>query len=426
MTQTMDGGRAPAGARVVIVGGGFAGGSLVRSLPPALRRPGETLVVDPSKEHSFIPLAHEVAVGRIHPDSARVPISRPAAGASTGLLEARATSVEPALKTLHTTSGSVRYEYLILAPGSIAARPPEEFAPYFRSFWSLDDALFLRGRLNEAWRGALRGDDAPGGLTVAIVGGGATGVELAAEVAALFDYLGKRTPRGPSSAPRIVLFEASDRLMSWLDPYFHEVAMEELESLGVEVRLNAPVTGASESGVDTTSGHTPAHVRVWATGVEANPLVRDLPGEHDPTGRIRVGEHLTLSNHPEVYVLGDNGLYRDPRSGDLPPIASLAVQQGPFVAHDLEARLRGTANKRRKPFAFFDRGYVVSLGPESGVGIALGRKVRGPAAQALYRSVFLYYLKGRRERLLTGADWAMERTLGRVGFDSQVADRKTS
>jgi NADH:ubiquinone reductase (H+-translocating) len=93
------------------------------------------------------------------------------------------------------------------------------------------------------------------------------------------------------------------------------------------------------------------------------------------------------------------------------------VQQGPWVARDLKRRLRGAQSKRgRPPFRFFDRGYVVSLGPESAVADALGLKLRGPAAQALYRSVVLYYLKSRRDRLLTGADWAMERTLGRVGF----------
>jgi NADH dehydrogenase len=97
------------------------------------------------------------------------------------------------------------------------------------------------------------------------------------------------------------------------------------------------------------------------------------------------------------------------------------VQQGPYVARDLAAAIYGRPGNRR-PFSYFDRGYLVSLGPESGVGIALGRKLRGPAAQALYRSVFLYYMKSRRQRALVTADWAMER-LGRLGFDSQMADR---
>ncbi len=108
--------------------------------------------------------------------------------------------------------------------------------------------------------------------------------------------------------------------------------------------------------------------------------------------------------------------YEDPNLGVLPPTASVAVQQGPWVARDLARRLQGRTADRRPPFGFFNRGYVVSLGPESAVGDPFGRKLRGPAAQALYRSVLLYYLKSRRDRVLAASDWAMERTIGRVGF----------
>jgi NADH dehydrogenase len=214
-----------------------------------------------------------------------------------------------------------------------------------------------------------------------------------------------------------VLLEATDRLMGWLDRYFHEVALEELTRLGVEVRLNAPVAAANEEGVKIDDEWLPAATRVWTTGVQANPLMRDLPGEHDSSGRVRVNEHLTLLSHPEVYVLGDGALYEHPRLGPLPPTASVAVQQGPYAARDIALRVRNVAEKRRRPFDFFDRGYVVSLGPERAVANPLGVKLKGRVAQALYRGVLLYYAKSRRGRLLMGADWAMDRTLGRLGFD---------
>ena len=413
----------PRDVRLVVVGGGFAGSSLLRNLPAPLRRPGETLLVDRSEEHAFIPLIHEVAVGRIHPDTIRLPIT-PAADAPYGFLRAEAGGVDLENKILHTSSGDVRYAYLVLAPGSVAAPPPLQLRDSFQTFWSLGDALELRSSLNEAWRNSLRaGARAGDGLTVAIVGGGATGVELAAEVAVLFDYLKQRTSRRPVEEPRVTLFEATDRLMGWLDPFFHSVAMEELGRRGVEVRLNAPVSDGDGSGVVVGGEKIPAGVRVWAAGVRAAPLVRDLPGEHDEGGRARVTQHLTLPGHPEVYVLGDGSLYDDPRLGTLPPVASLAVQQGPWVARDLKRGLRGASSRRgRPPFGFFDRGYAISLGPEGGAAVALGAKLRGPAAQALYRSIFLYYMKSRRGRLLAGADWAMER-VGRVGFDAREADR---
>ena len=418
MTEHRDGAKASrAGARVVVVGAGFAGGSFLQNLPPALRRPGETLLVDREKEHEFIPLIHEVAVGRVYPSSIRTPIT-PDDKAPYDFLRAEATRLDLENATLLTSSGAVRYRYLVLAPGSVAVPPPEGISDHFQTFWSLTDALKLRSSLNGAWQSFLRRECLlSGGLTVAIVGGGATGVELAAEIAALFDYLKRRAPRTPAEEPRVVLLEATDRLIDWLDPYFHEVALEELARLGVEVRLNSPVTGANEEGVEAGGEWLPAATRVWTTGIRANPLIGKLPGEHDESGRVRVSEHLTLSDHPEVYVLGDSGFYEHPRLGPLPPTASVAVQQGPYVARDVERRLRDVPEKRRRPFEFFDRGYVVSLGPESAVADPLGVKLRGRAAQALYKSIFLYYIKSRRGRLLTGADWAMERSVGRVGFE---------
>jgi len=406
----------PAGARVVVVGAGFAGGSFLRNLPLALRRPGEMLLVDRDEKYAFIPLIHEVAVGRVHPESVCTPIT-PNTDASYNVLGAEATRVDLQNNILLTSSGAIKYRYLVLAPGSVAAPPPEGLSDYFQTFWSLAHALELRNALNRAWHTASsRMALPPGRLTVAIVGGGATGVELAAEVAALFDYLRKRTARVPTEEPRVVLLEATDRLMDWLDPYFHDVAVEELTRLGVEIKLNSPVIDADAEGVDTGDERLPAAIRVWATGIRANPLIRDLPGKHDEAGRVSVSEHLTLPEHPDVYVLGDGGVYEHPRQGPLPPTASIAVQQGPYAARDIERKLRGVPDERRKPFEFFNRGYVVSLGPESGVADPLGVKIKGRAAQALYRSVFLYYMKSSRGRLLTGADWAMDRILGRVGF----------
>jgi NADH:ubiquinone reductase (H+-translocating) len=407
----------PASTTMVVVGSGFAGGSFLRNLPLTLRQPGETLLVDHGDRYTFIPLIHEVAVGRVHPDSVLTPIA-PEIDAPYDLLRTAATGVDLQNNILLTSSGPIKYHYLVLAPGSVAEPPPEEFSEYFQTFWSLADALRLRSTLNEAWRAALRQESfSLGGLTIAIVGGGATGVELAAEIAVLFGYLRKRTTRAPVEKPRVVLLEATNRLVGWLDTYFHEVAVEELTRLGVETWLNSPVTEANEEGVKAGGEWLPAATRVWTTGIQANPLIRNLPGEHDEAGRVFVSDYLTLPSHPEVYVLGDSGVYEHPRLGPLPPTASVAVQQGPYAARDVGRRLRGVPEKKCRPFEFFDRGYVVSLGPESAVADPLGVKLRGRAAQTLYRSIFLYYMKSSRGRLLTGADWAMERSLGRVGFD---------
>ena len=409
-------------ARVVVVGAGFAGASLIRHLPPVLRRPGETLLIDRKEEYTFVPLIHEVAVGRLHPKSVRSPIGPLCPGACE-FVQTEVLGIDLSNKTLETADGTVSYEYLVLNPGSVAAEPGPRMQKFFQQFLSLDDALLLRSALSDAWHTATSPGPPPppGILTVAIVGGGATGVELAAEVATLFAYLAKRSHRRPSEEPRVVLLEATFRLMGWLDPYFDRVAMRTLSDLGVEVRLNSHVEEANADGIRAGKYWLKAGTRVWTTGVEASTLARSLPGEHDATGRAYVDQHLTLPDHPEVYVLGDAAVYTDPRLGPLPPTASVAVQQGPLVARDLKRRLRGAGSRRgRPPFRFFDRGYVVSLGPDNAVADAVGLRLRGTPAQALYRSVLLYYMKSRRDRILTGADWAMERTLGRVGFGTRL------
>lgn len=406
-------------ARVVVLGAGFAGGSLLRHVPPSLRRPGETLLIDRTETYQFAPLLHEVAVGRVHPESVLSPIPPLCSGRCRFLL-ADVSAIDPDDKLLHTSRGAIGYEYLVVASGSGATPPPHDMEDHFQTFHTLDDALRLRTALNGAWRTAtLPGAAAaPNALTVAIVGGGATGVELAAEVATLFAYLERRTHRSPAIAPRVILLEATNRLLGWLDPYFHDVALQELAKLGVEVRLGSPVETVSESGIHAGDDHVPASIRVWTTGVCVPETIRNLPGAHDRNGRVLVDAHLTMPDYPEVYVLGDAAAYEHARRATLPPTASVAVQQGPWTARDLARRLNGAPLAGRPAFRFFDRGYAVSLGPESAVADPLGVNVRGIPAQALYRGVLLFFQRSRRDRALTAADWAMERTIGRVGFDS--------
>lgn len=404
-------------ARIVVVGAGFAGASLIRNLPPALRRTGEILVIDRSGFYTFAPLLHEVAVGRVHPDSIRSPIA-PVLADRAGFLHADVLDIDLDARTLETTAGDVRYEYLVLAPGSGPSAPPQGLGGDFRALGTLDDALNLRNALNQAWLDAAnyRRETEPGALTVAVVGGGATGVELAAEVRVLFDYLKRRSVRNSAAQPRVALIEATDRLMSWLHPHFHRTAMHRLSRLGVEVRLRQPVESADNNGLRVGEEWLPARTRVWTAGVQVSSLVDKLPIQTGTGGRVPVDSYLTLQDYPEVYVLGDASVHEDPRYGPLPPTASLAVQQGPWVSRDLGRRVVDA--RRRPPFRFFNRGYIVSLGPEDAAAEAIGVRFSGPAAQALYRSVLLYYLKSRRDRTLAGADWAMEKTIGRVGFDA--------
>ncbi|AHY46386.1 NADH dehydrogenase FAD-containing subunit [Rubrobacter radiotolerans] len=407
--------------RLIVVGAGFAGASAVRDLRSDGFAPDETLLIDAFSQYTYRPLIHEVASGSLSPKSV---LSRNAAlcRGRARFLQAHVAELSPKLRRLRTGDGAqFSYDYLVLATGASPARPPEEFAGHFQLFWSLDDALKLRSELARVWEAAT----APEGLvdkadsTVAIVGGGTTGVELACEVGALFRELRRRSgpARRPASGrPRVVLLEGSERLMGWLDPYFHRTALRRLGELGVEVRLSALVEEAGPAEVVLPDGPLAARTKVWAAGLAVGGLASGLPGERDSSGRLRVTRHLTVPDHPEIYVIGDASVHEDRRHGPLPPTASVAVQQGPFVARDLARRAAG--RRERPGYEHFDRGYVVGLGPGDAVAEALGRKFSGRAAHALYRSVLLFYLRGRERRALALADWSLGR-LGRLGFRGQ-------
>ena len=138
-----------------------------------------------------------------------------------------------------------------------------------------------------------------------------------------------------------MLLEAAERLMGWLDPYFHEVAVEELAKLGVEVRLNAAVTTADKGGLLVRGEKLPAGVRVWAGGAEASPLAAHLPGTPGSDGRKPVDGYLSPPGHPEVYLLGDSGVYEDPRHG----AAAADCGRGRPAGTVGRARSRGAAGR---------------------------------------------------------------------------------
>jgi NADH dehydrogenase len=398
--------------RILVVGAGFAGASAIRSLRHLPEDRVQVTLVDRCDEYVFVPLIHEVAAGRIHPRSIVSSIPRLCRSGNCDFVRAEVEDVDLESRTVKAGAATLPYDYLVLAPGTVSALPPEELSEHFTPFGTLEDALGLRERVRESWRAVRLGANEPGRLTAAIAGGGTTGVELAFELASLFRYLKRRLGRPLPLEPCILLLEAEDRLMGWLDPYFHDVALRKLKEAGIEVRLNTPVERADAGGVQAGDERFPAAIRVWAAGISVPPLIRDLPAGHDELGRLRVDHLLNLPEHPEVYALGDIAAYTDPRYGVLPPTASVAVQQGPWAAGDIKARLRG---RRREPFRFWNRGYIVSTGPDSAIAEVTGRRFEGRAAQALYRSVLLYYMD-RRERILTTADWAMDPTLGRLGF----------
>jgi NADH dehydrogenase len=310
-----------------------------------------------------------VAAGTRASQAVRVPLDS-VLEAHVQFVNEAVTGFDFAGRQLLTASGSVPYTHLVLALGS---RPNDFGIPGLKehalSLWSADDAdKILKAIERNIVAAAACADTAEKAhlLTVLIGGGGATGVELAGELAEVLPELLKRHDLGAARA-RIVLIEAGPTLLAGSSQKLIELAGDTLRSLGVEVHLGAVVIGADERGFLLKDGRRfEAGVQVWAGGVKAPALVAQSGLPTGPNGRIRVEPTLRVAGRPEIYVAGDLAYLMDEATGRaLPPTAQIALEEADTVAANLLAELDGHSDKLTA-FAFRNKGYVVSVGPKSG------------------------------------------------------------
>lgn len=248
-----------------------------------------------------------------------------------------------------------------------------------------------------------------------IVGGGPTGVEMAGAMAELSDYTIRRDFREvDTSTARIVLVEGEGRLLGQFHPDLSEIALHDLQDLGVEVLLNSYVTGIDERGVTVTRGDREERIEtpniVWAAGVRASPLGA-MVGETDKAGRVEVGQDLSVPGHPEALVAGDLAHVVDGRTGEeVPGMAPGAMQMGRYAAEVIDAEARARAAGRpapaRSPFHFHDKGMMATIGRNRAVAQLAGRRIGGMLAWLLWAGVHIFYLIGFRSKVLTMIDWA--------------------
>ena len=392
---------------VVIVGAGFGGLRVARGLRGA---PVDVLILDRHNYHLFVPLLYQVATAGLEPEEIAQPIRRILRGAANVRFQlAEVSRVDLEHRVLATDLGDVGYDYLVLAAGSatryFGLNSVEQTACTLRD---LDDAEMLRDRVLRAFEAATTEPNAErrGELTtMAVVGGGPTGVELAGALAELRRYVLPRDyPDLDLSEARILLLEASDRL---LPGFFHrsqENAREKLLQMGVEVRLQAIVADADERGVTLKSGErVPAAVVIWVAGMRAAALADGLPTQKGDSGRIVVDQTLQLPGHPEVYAIGDMAHVGGPDGRPHPMMAPVAIQQGALVSENIKRQLEGRPPKR---FRYNDRGTMVTIGRQAAVAQIYGLQFRGFVAWLIWLTVHLVCLIGFRNRLLVLVNWA--------------------
>ena len=375
---------------VVIAGAGYAGLHVAQRLGTWLEKEtaGSVTLVDKNDYHQVLTEIPRVAAGNRSAEAVRVPL--------VTVLSQKVTFVRGAITgfdlpghALHTEAGPLAYTRLVLALGS---RPNDFGIPGLAeralTLWSVDDA----GRVLEAVKariGEAAGSNDPQSqrrlLTVVIGGGGATGVELAGELAEEMPAL-LRQVEIPADRCQVVLVEAGATILAGSSPGLIARAGEVLTELGVVVHTNAQIAEVTEQGFVLKSGQTiEGGVFVWAGGVKAPDLVKGSGLPIGYNGRVKVDQHLRVLDHPEIYVAGDLASVVDFHTGRaLPPLAQIALEEGETVAHNLWAEM--TADKP-ETFTFQNKGYIVSVGGQSGVADVAGHTVGGRLAHALKDAV---------------------------------------
>ncbi len=396
-----DGGR----ARVAIVGGGFGGLAAARALRGA---PVEVVLVDCRNHHLFQPLLYQVATAGLNPSDIAAPIRGVLRRQKNcRVLLARVDAVDLAGKRLVLADGELAWDALILAAGATTTWfGHDDWARHAPGLKSVEDALELRRRVLFAFEAAEREDDPAARdawLTFAVVGGGATGVELAGALAELSRHtLARDFRRIEPRRARIVLLEGGDDVLPAFAPDLRASARRALERLGVELRLGTRAARIDAHGVAFTDGGAlPARTVLWAAGVMGSPLARTLGCPLDRGGRALVAPTLAVPGRTDAFVVGDlAALEQDGRW--LPGVAQVALQGG---AHAARNALRGLAGQPLLPFRYRDRGNMATIGRRAAVADLGWLRLTGPLAWLAWLALHLVFLIDFRSRVLVLFQW---------------------
>jgi NADH dehydrogenase len=391
-------------AKIVIVGAGFGGIEAAKSLR---RAPVEVTVIDRQNHHCFQPLLYQVATAALSPADVAWPIRhilRKQKNATVLMAEVRA--VDTSKRLVQIDSVSIPYDYLVLATGAAHSYfGHDEWAEVAPGLKRIEDATRIRRRILIAFERAELATDAAERqhlLTFAIVGGGATGVEMAGAISEVArQSLAMDFRRIDPASARIVLIEAGPRIMPTLPENLSDYVRETLAKKGVEVMTSTRVMSCDAHGVELEHGRLDADTIIWAAGVVASPAARWLDAEHDRAGRVKVGADLSVPSHPDIFVVGDTAAVTD--QPGIPGTAPAAKQMGRYVGRLIAARVAG--GPPPPPFRYRHMGDLATIGRHAAV-VKLGRlELTGFLGWLFWSVVHIYFLIEVRDRFIVAFTW---------------------
>lgn len=393
--------------RVVIVGGGFAGLGCAKGLANA--QDVEVTLLDERNHHLFQPLLYQAATAGLSPAEIAAPIRGILSRArNIRVLRERVEGVDLARRVVVTGGGEHPYDQLVLACGSKHAYFGNEAwevdAPGLKT---LEQATEIRRRILSAFEEAekeTKPERKRALLTFVIVGGGPTGVELAGAIGEMSRFtLARDFRQTDPTLARVILIEAGPRILPSFDEKLATRAARDLESLGVQIWTESPVTGIDGEGLDVGRERLACRTVLWAAGVRASSLNQKLGAECDRQGRVIVSPDLSLPGRPEVFVAGDQAHVKGPDGEPLAAMAPAALQQGRYLARRIRA---GAAGKPCPDFTFVDKGQMATIGRRRAI-LQTGKvRFAGFAAWVAWLVIHIYYLAGFKNRLFVVMQWA--------------------
>ncbi|MGO0575536.1 NAD(P)/FAD-dependent oxidoreductase [Ornithinimicrobium panacihumi] len=409
----------PSTHRVVVIGSGFGGLFATKALDAP--EVGVTMLARTS-HHLFQPLLYQVATG-ILSEGVIAPTTRDvlAGQKNATVLLGDVQAIDLAARTVTATSVGQEtvypYDSLIVAAGADQSWfGNDHFAEFAPGMKTIDDALELRGRIYGAFEmaevaaAAGRTGVVEQLLTFVVVGAGPTGVEMAGQLAELSRRtLAKEFRHIDPGSARIILLDAADAVLGSFGPDLSERTVRDLTKLGIEVRLGAKVVDVDAEGLvvedrDGTQERIASSTKVWAAGVQANPLTRTLAeqsgAELDRAGRIKVNPDMTLPGHPEVYAVGDMAWM-----GEVPGVAQGAIQSGRHAAGQILRRVRG--EETGQVFRYVDKGSMATISRFRAVMKRGNLELTGYPAWAAWLAVHLFYIIGFKSQVQTLMHWAV-------------------
>lgn len=399
------------GPKVVIVGGGFGG---LRAAMALKHAPARIVVVDRANHHLFQPLLYQVATATLSPADIAYPIrSALSRQKNTEVLLAEVTGIDRFARTVRLRGGrSLHFDYLVLATGSQQSYfGHPEWAKVAPGLKDLTMATQVRSRILRAFEMAEQEPDATARarlMTFVLVGGGPTGVEMAGAIAELATrVIAADFRRVDPHQARVVLVEGSPRVLANFPENLSQRAEQDLKRMGVIVKTSSPVTALDENGVQAGGMRIESKNVFWTAGVQSSPVGQWLGEATDRGGRVKVTPTLQLPSDPRIFLVGDCASVEDDKGKPLPGLAPVAMQQGQYVAKRILGMLgKNTADTGGRPFHYFDKGNMATIGRSKAVVDMGWIHLSGFAAWVTWLAVHLFFLIGFRNRVLVLLQWA--------------------